>query len=212
MRKKWAFDLDDADADAVCESQTLGAAGALTLDGAAVSGGVATFDIARKIGIASTANFSAVTFTVTGTDPDGVAQVVTLSGPNNNTVETDAYFKTITSVEADGALGTAVTVGTVDEACTQTIPLDYWATEAAALSVNVVGTINYTVQQTLNKVQDRDALPHQNAVWHDIDALAAKTADLLASAVVGATAVRLLVNSYTNGAEIELSVAQTHGR
>lgn len=104
--------LTAASANNICLSQTPAGAGDLTLNGAAVSGGVATLDTQRRIGIASAGNLSARTFTVYGTNDAGVSISESLSGPNNNTVSTLQDFKTVTRISIDGAAGAALTVGT----------------------------------------------------------------------------------------------------
>lgn len=100
-------------ANAIALDQTLGGAGNFTLNGAAISGG--SFDCAysggQLITFTSTGNISARTFTITGTDRNGAAQSETLSGPNNNTVFSTKYYKTVTQVASDGAVGTNTSIG-----------------------------------------------------------------------------------------------------
>lgn len=215
--KEYDIDPADVDADGIAESQTPAAGGAqnLTLDGALISGGVFT-DAAggRQIAIASDGNDSARTFTVTGTDPDGYALTEAVTGPNIATVESAEYFKTVTSITVDDDTAGAITVGTVDELVTQTIPINWRADTAAALNVNVTDTIDFTVQQTFDNVL-RGGLPnqsaYQNAQWIDIAALADKTADTTSTSTLGATAVRLMINSYSSGAEVQMNVNQPSG-
>jgi hypothetical protein len=104
-------DTTALDADGVCTSQTPASAGNLTINGAQASGGVASFTAARQITIASSSNISNRTFTITGTDAAGNAQVETITGPNNATVTTTGYFKTITQIAISGAAAGALTVG-----------------------------------------------------------------------------------------------------
>jgi VCBS repeat-containing protein len=105
-------DTDALDADSVCLSQSAGAAGNLTINGAKASGGVATFSAARQITVASSANLATLTFTITGTDINGSALVEVVTGVNDNTVTTTGYFKTITQVAISGSTGgDDVTVG-----------------------------------------------------------------------------------------------------
>jgi hypothetical protein len=60
------------------------------------------------------------------------------------------------------------------------------------------------VQQTFANV-----LAGEAAVWTDITALASKTADTTSTAAVGATAIRLLINSYSSGAELQMYTSQS---
>ncbi len=210
MRVK-VFDVDpvDADPNGICEAQTPSGAEALTLDGALVSGGAAALDYARRLAIVSDANDSGITFTVVGTDADGYALTEVITGPNATTVESTEYFKTVTSVTSSGAGAGNITVGTVDEIATQTIPIKWRSPYAAHIDVNVTGTINFTVQQTFDDVL-RSGLPPrsatQNSLWQSISALAAKTADTESTATIGATGLRLVVNSYSSGGELQMTL------
>ena len=71
-------DIDpvDVDADGITVAETLGAAGNFTIGGALTSGGSVTFDYPRQILQTAVGNESARTFTITGTDRDGVAQTL----------------------------------------------------------------------------------------------------------------------------------------
>jgi hypothetical protein len=112
LTKYIAADTTAADADGVCQSQTPAAGGVqnLTINGALSSGGVATFVAARFITIASAADDSARTFTVTGTDVNGKVQTEVIAGPAT-TVTGTRYFRTVTQVSVDGNTAGAITVG-----------------------------------------------------------------------------------------------------
>ncbi len=205
--KEYDIDLDNVDADGICVAQqTVGSAN-LTITGAFATDGVATLDFARQVGIASSGNLSGVNFTVYGTDPDGNSINETLAGPNNNTVETTAYFKTVTRVAVNGAVGTNVTVGTVDEASTKTIVFNAYDEVATTISVDVTGTISFTVQETFDYVLANGSA---STNWVNISALASKTADTTSTSSRGATAIRLIVNSYTDTAELQMTVIPAH--
>jgi hypothetical protein len=88
-----------------------GTAGVITLNGTYVSGGVATLDVPRNISLTSTANLSAKSFTIVGTDILNRVTTQTRSGPNNTTVYTLKAFKTVTSVTATGTVTGGVKVG-----------------------------------------------------------------------------------------------------
>lgn len=193
------IDLDAVDADGIAQSQTPGAAGNLTLNGALGT----TLDYARQIGITSAGNDSGRTFTITGTDADGKTLVEAVTGPNATTVESVGYFKTITTIAVDAATAGAITVGTVDEAASHMFPLDFYNPYAATVSVDVTGTIDFTVQQTFDNVFTSDASAIR---WENVTALAAKTADTTAQIAPQARAVRVIVNSYSSGAELQALV------
>ena len=60
--------LAAASANNIALSQTPGGAGALTLNGSLVVGGVAILDVPRQVRITTTADETAKTFTIKGTD------------------------------------------------------------------------------------------------------------------------------------------------
>lgn len=212
--KEYDVDPIDVDADGIAQSQTLAAGGAqsLTLNGALVTGGVFRADFGgRRIGIASVGNDSARTFTVTGTDPDGYALTEAVTGANAGTAESTEYFATVSSVTVDDDTAAAVAVGTVDELCSKTLPLDWRADDAARLNVDVTGTINYTIQETFDDVQRPGQLArsaYQNSQWIDITALASQTGDVTSETSRHATAFRIVVNSYSSGAELQVNRIQ----
>ncbi len=204
--KKIDIDLATVDADGICQAQSAAGAGALTLNGALVTGGVAIMDYARQIGIGSANNDSGITFTLTGTDNDDKALSEVVTGPNATTVESTGYFKTITSVVVSGATVGDVQVGTVDEVLTQTIPLDRASAQTATIGVDITGTINYTVEYTFDDVQTT-TMAAQSAQWFALAALATKTADAQGSTDLGVSAIRLKVNSHSAAAEAQMYVA-----
>lgn len=99
------------DADGICLSQTPAGAGDLTINGALANTGTVTLTSARRVTIAGSGNETDKTFTITGTDENGAAQVVDIAGPNNGTVTTTEYFLTITEVSVGAGTAAAVTVG-----------------------------------------------------------------------------------------------------
>jgi hypothetical protein len=149
---------------------------------------------------------SGATYTFTGTDADDNALVEAIAGPTaSGTVTTTGYFKTITSVAiASPAAGSTVDVGTVDEVESKIYFLDRRSKEGAGLGVLVTGTVNYTVEETF---RDIHGLGTDTDNFVDIAALADKTAELGESATKGASAIRVVFNSYTDGAEIQVDVS-----
>ena len=105
---------DVLDRNGVSTAQQTGGAANLTITGALASGGVATFDVPRNVGIYCAGDINTVVFTVTGTDEYGVAMSEAITGVNAGTVEGDKAFKTVTQVATSAAVGTDVEVGTSD--------------------------------------------------------------------------------------------------
>jgi hypothetical protein len=102
-----------ADPNGICEAQSDTGAHSLTLDGALVSGGVATLDVPRNIVIDSGGADTAV-LTITGTDEYGntIVESITLNG--TTAVAGKKAFKTVTSVESSGTISNDAFVGTGD--------------------------------------------------------------------------------------------------
>lgn len=99
-------------ANGVCLAQAPAAAGALTLNGSKVTAGVATFDAARRVALASTGNEGATVFAITGTDRYGNAQSESLTIPNGTIALTQQDFLTVTAVAMNAAAIGNITVGT----------------------------------------------------------------------------------------------------
>lgn len=192
--------LAASDADGIAQAQTLPGAGSLTLNGALVVSGVAQLGVQRVVGIASTGNLSAVTFTVYGTDQAGNAISESIAGPNNNTVSTSLNFLTVTQVAASAAVGTNVTVGTTAVGASAAVPLDmYLDPFNTSLFVDVTGTVNVTVQYT----GDDNVLTSVGPfTWFDHSDLTSKSADSVGTIISPVTAVRMVTNSGTGTAEL----------
>lgn len=93
-------------ANSVATSQTPAGAGNLTLTATPV-----TFTSAQRITITTTADLSSLTFTITGTGPNGAALTTSLAGPHNATVTSLVGFLTVSQVAISGAAAGALTVG-----------------------------------------------------------------------------------------------------
>lgn len=207
MRRK-IIDIDpvNVDTDGISASAAVAATGNLTLGGALTSGGSYTADYARQITIVSDGDDSGRTFTVIGTDANGAVQTETITGPNTATVESDSYFKTITSIAVDDACAGNISSGIVDEFVTAVIPLNYKAANPATISIEgISGTIDISVQQTFSDVLGNPA----DIVWFAAaSALTTITANAHAELDNHASGVRLICNSYTNTAELKMIILQ----
>ena len=200
------------DGDGICASQTPGGAGSLTLNGVltgSVTSGVYNSTTAQQIGITSAGNDSGRTYTVTGKGYDSngfysesVSEDVT--GPNAGTVESTYYYVEITDISIDGAAAGANTVGTVDEAVTPIYPTNAWSLYNVGLQVDITGTINTTVQYTLQDVQDTSIA----LSWINATDLTTITADADKALSANVTGVRMVVNSGSDGGIAKLSITQ----
>lgn len=196
--------LTTASANNIATSQTPAGAGALTLNGTTVTNGVATLDHARRILI--TTGDTTHTFTVKGTTPTGsvISEVV---GPITTSAYTTQDFLTVTSITISGGATAAVTVGTNGVASTPWVYLDPWALPMVSIQCDVSGTVNYTVQSTLDDPNSPTNPVLPSAVtWvnsPDTAAVAATAAiqtsygGFAAYAAVSPTFVRVTLNSGT---------------
>jgi len=192
--------LAAASANAICLSQTPGTAGALTLNGALVVGGVAVMDNTRRVLITAAGNESAKTFTITGTNWAGATISEVLTGPNTTTAQSVLDYKTVTSIVISAAAAGAITVGTSGVGGSRWVVFDAFAPSMISIQCNVTGTINYTVQTTLNDPYDPiTPVTPANVVWvnsSDANVVAATTtqqSNFLFSPVYA----RILINSGT---------------
>jgi hypothetical protein len=129
--------------------------GALTLNGSLVTGGVATFDTARRVIVSSSAATADqnLIFTITGTDRYGYAQTSTVTGVVSGTPAVTALdYATVTGVSVNGTATGNITAGTNGTASTQWILDDPTATQwmlAVACSLpGGNGSATYTVEHT----------------------------------------------------------------
>lgn len=103
------------DPDGIAEAQTLVGAGPVDLDGAMVTGGVASSANPAVVGqlvvIDSAGDDSGITFTVVGTNPEGFTISESVTGGNIGVVTTTEYFATVTSIVASGATAADISVG-----------------------------------------------------------------------------------------------------
>lgn len=185
------------DADGICASQQPAGAEALTIDGALASGGTVTLSAAQIVSITSDGNDAGNTFTVTGTDANGVAISQTITGPATTTVDSTYYFLTVTGVTISGAAVGNITVGVeaANGTTTAAIPIDY---EVAEFNVGVqfnltAGTMTITGYYTM----DDPAGTYTNsfltdAMWTAITAVNAKTGDAAGNHTIPSTAIKFV--------------------
>ncbi len=169
--------------------------------------------LAHRLGVTTTGNEPAGTdplLTLTGTDADGNVITETVTLPNATLVETTQYFLTVTE-GSTGALALAgvFDIGWVDEVASPTIPLNWRNNYPSNYHLDVTGTVNLDVKFTQ---ENWIAAGNQNDVkWIEGDAsLTAETADSSAVVTVksGYTAFRVIFNSYSSGAELQLRATQ----
>ena len=187
----------------------------LTLGGAFASAGVVTFPEATTVDFTSSSDLSGTTFTVLGTDANGLPQSQSLLGPNNSTRSTTKLFKTITAIQVATAVtytAETVEVGNPDTPSFGTgawWPLDiYVPNQVTTISVNeLAGAITYTVEYTNEDPFDTSIT--QLAVAHPAAALAGATTSQTASTTTLMRAVRVRFTAGYGSARVTVTQQST---
>lgn len=165
---------------------------------------VATLDEPRQVSIDSTGNDSGITFTVFGTDWNGNPVSETITGGNIAAVETTRDFATVTAIWPSGATAGDVTVGTNGVASSRPIRLDDYADAPVLLQIDVDGTVDYTVQGTLddptlddNSRYFETTLDWADVIWidHSTAALVNASTSLQGEYAIAPKFVRVTLNS-----------------
>jgi hypothetical protein len=196
--------LAAAVANSIVLSQSLASAGALTLNGSYVSGGVATLPQARRVGIVSAGNDSGITWTITGTNWSGQPISETLAGGNIATAQSVLDYLTVSSIIGSGATASTVTAGTTAVAGSAWLRLDEWALGSAAYQANVSGTVNYTVQMTLDDPNSiSNAVVPASVTW--VPAISSQTAVAQGALSIIPAYVQVVLNSGTGSVALTVS-------
>jgi len=137
---------------------TISGAGPLTL--------LATsLDTQRRILITVTGAATAV-LTLSGNDVDGnaVTENITLAGAG--TYQSVLDYLTNIAISSSASTAGTVAIGTNGVASSGWVTLNHWSPGGVAFQINVSGTVNYTVQQTLDDPNNsvNPVLP-QNVTW-----------------------------------------------
>lgn len=190
-----------ASANNIALSQVVSGASNVTLNGALVSGGVATLDVPRRVLITNVGNDAAVTFTVYGTTFGGASVTEVLQGTSGSTVASTVDFKTVTRIATSGSTsGSGITIGTNSVAGSRWLRLDSWADAQTAIQCNATGTVNYTVQVTMDDPNDpMSPVGIASVTWlntNDGDAVTA-TGDVFTNFDWTPSYARILLNSGT---------------
>lgn len=194
--------LAAADDNGICTTQKPAAGGVqnLTLNGALVVSGVAVMDVPRRVIITSDGNDSSHTFVITGTTFNNVAVSETLAGPNAGAVSSTVDFLTVTSITINTNATGNLIVGTNGVAGSRWVFLDSWANAETAIQCNGSGTVNYTIQVTMDNPNDPiSPVGIANVTWLNTDDPDAITAigDIYSNFQFTPVFARILLNSGT---------------
>lgn len=196
--------LNNSSATKVAASQTPSVAGNLTLTAAASA--IDTSGAARILLLTTAADETARTFVITGKDADGNAVTENLTGVNNTTAVSVKQYASVSTIHVDAGTAGAITFGTTNttlSAQSATTPLDFYHRIAAMVSVEVTGTINFTVQETMDPILANGTA---GEVLYSVTNLATKTTSTRSQISVGATGVLVVINSYSSGATLTMNI------
>jgi hypothetical protein len=191
------------DDNGVSLDQQLGAAGNLLINGALVSSGIAKMLFnSTKVSLISTGDLSTVNFTITGEDDNQRAIVEIIAGPNNNSIYTAKYFKTISKISADAAVPVNVKVGSSQYSVSNIAVADPDNTRTVGINTISEATgagplaVTHTVQYTLSDIQTAI----DSAFWHDVSTHSNIANGNYASAFkTPSRGYRVKLNSFANG-------------
>jgi hypothetical protein len=208
MPHTFMIDIDPADASLT------GFASNVTGATWTISTTATTDGLAHQVSIKndSATDHSGKTATLVGTDADGRAQTETMNLPGTSaTVESTKYFKTLTSVTPSATINAdTMDIGWVDEVASPIVFLNRYAEVGSLHHVDVTGTINATLQVSL--VSREDYTGQESMVWIATTqtALVGLTTDAFAQIEPLVVAARLIVNSYSSGAELQWRVSDSY--
>jgi hypothetical protein len=111
---------------------------------------IATLDTARRVLFTTVSDESAKTIYITGTNWAGDTISESLTGPAATTGYTALDYKTVTKIYVSAAFTGAVTVGTNTIASSPWVRMDEYALAQSAMQATVSGTVNYTVQTSMD--------------------------------------------------------------
>lgn len=196
--------LAAASANNIATTQIVSGAANVLLNGSTVTGGVAVLDKPRRVLITSAGNDSGITFTVYGTWLNGQVISETVQGANVGTVATTLDFSTVTRIATSASTSASgITAGTNGVAGSSWCRFDDFAPGIWSIQVNASGTVNYTVQITLDDpFAPINPTPLASVNWLSTSdsALASQTATKFSSFTGAPCYVRVLLNSGTGSA------------
>lgn len=141
-------------------------AGAVSIDGALATGGVAYLGDPRRVLVTTAGNETGKTMTITGTDANGNVQSDTVDLPNTSTVYTSLDFLTVTGITISSNAAGAIIIGTNGIGGSRWVRFNDFAPSNISIQCDVSGTVNYTVQSTLDDPNDPfNPVTAENVVW-----------------------------------------------
>ncbi len=207
MARAAIFSFPAPDATGICALQT---ATTLTINGtdavqtspgwpyATLSG------FQRCVTVSSASNLSGVDVTIQGYTWSGLAVSETLNGPSGASVSTTAQFMTVTSVFGAATL-TGVEIGWGNLGQSRPFrPNPYNTPGTVGVTVNLTGTITYTVRTTYDDVETV-AIP----TWSGVTGMSGATAAFQTNLASVPRGVQVIVTGATGAATLNFIVNPT---
>ncbi|MEX2125473.1 MAG: hypothetical protein WD795_16385 [Woeseia sp.] len=164
--------------------------------------------LAHKLSVDPSADIDGIQITIVGTDADNNSITEVIVGATTDTVESAKYFKTIVSVTPDTTDAATIDVGFVDEVASQIYPLNWREPFPAGLfQLVLTGTASIDFQFFIPdpaRFPDTSLVP--SVVDADLDGEAASVVAFIEEA--GYHGFRVIFNSYTDTAELQIYTAQ----
>lgn len=204
--------LAAAVANGIALSQSGTTATPLTLNGSLVTGGVAKFDVARRVIVTSAGNDSGITFTIVGTDRYGRQQTEVLTGGNGAAVaQTQHDFLTVSSITPSGGTASTVTAGTSVVGSTAPIVMDAYANPQgiSVAAIVVSGTPTYTVEICYDDLAPAYDVNTNTPTWFAASGFNAQTTNQF-DTVTGPFNLLRLTNNLSSG-QVNVKVIQPLG-
>jgi hypothetical protein len=173
--------------------------------------GIVTLPTPQRVLI--TTNDTTHTFTINGTDSSGAVTSETLTA--STTVQSKLDWATITSIVISGGLTAAVTIGTNGVGSTPWARMDEWANTQITMQFDVTGTVNYTVQSSMDDPNSATNPVIPSAVtWvstNDTNVVGA-TSSLQSNYLFAPTWIRVLLNSGSGSVTATIAQANVASR
>ena len=185
---------------AIAGSQSPAGAGLLTLTATPVILTTAGSGLARQVLFTSSGDDTSATFTIVGTNSDGLPQTEALLG-GNPTVTSALMYQTIISIRISKASAGTVSVGTNGVGASRVVMMDYFQNPfnvGIGCTLNS-GAANYTVQHTFDDVFNTNATN-----WFSNSGITAKSANQDGNYAYAIRGIRLLINSGTGSVTMNL--------
>ncbi len=188
--------------------------GLFGINGALATAGVATMPHTAQRVLITTSD-TTHTFTITGTTQSG-AIISETTGVASTTVLSALDYYTVTSIAVSGTLTAAATVGTNGTGSTPWVRLDEWSNAQVSIQINVTGSVNYTIQSSMddpNSAWGTPVLPSA-MTWiatNDTNVVGATTS-LQTNYAFPPTWVRCLLNSGSGSCAMTVAQANVANR